>query len=82
MGGENIIFFEKSDTLIFNEFCFKKHIKHVIKNDFEKGGFVPGGDLFRGGGGFDPTLQKQGGFIPWGDLFRGGFDPFPTLWVP
>ena len=40
-----------------------------------KVGFSPGGIYSGGGGGFDPTLQKQGGFIPGGGGFvPGGFD--------
>ena len=35
--------------------------------DLVLGGFIPGG-----GGGFDPTLQKQGGFIPGGGFVPGG----------
>ena len=56
MGGENIIIFEKLDTLIFNEFCFKNMLNTLSKMIGKRG------DLFRGGGGGREIYSGGGGF--------------------
>ena len=73
MGGENIVIFENLDTLIFNEFCFKKNMLNTLSKMIGKRGDLFRGGIYSGEGGFDHTLQKQGGIVP------GGFDQFSVL---